>query len=183
MRPWESPFPNPHLPLALKKKKEEVELISRNVPLPLTLPSFGVPEKCFLFFLKTFYTMRIFTPLLSLLINVCKEAGSQIFTSPVFSLPNFAFSGQDSNCTRSQRYSCTDSWKRRRLLVPPEGPVSRCHSEFCILRSLGHCEAPAGSHILNTSAQVHSMVQVGLLSHPSPKAPQGYALLSTPKSL
>lgn len=129
--------------------------------------------------------MRIFTPLLYLLINVCKEklgVKSSLHLYSLFpTLPSVVKT--QTHCTRSQRYSCTDSWKRRRLLVPPEGPVSRCHSEFCILRSLGHCEAPAGSHILNTSAQVHSMVQVGLLSHPSPKAPQGYALLSTPKSL
>lgn len=133
MRPWESPFSNPHLPLALKKKKEEVELISRNVPLPLTLPSFGVSEKCFLFFFLNFLHNENITHLLSLLINVCKEklgVKSSLHLYSLFpTLPSVVKT--QTHGTRSQRYiassghSCTDSWKRRRLLVPPECLMSR----------------------------------------------------------
>lgn len=163
MRPWESPFSNPHLPLALKKKKEEVELISRNVPLPLTLPSFGVPEKCFLFFLNFLHNENIYPFIIFVDKRVQRKAGSQIFTSPVFSLPNFAFSGQDSNSLHkvpeiqlywfleAQTLACAPGGSRESMSLwilytkesrPLWGPCRVTHSEYI---STGTLHGPGGS--------------------------------------
>lgn len=163
MRPWESPFPNPHLPLALKKKKRRSRVNQQECPFTPDIAQFWGSRKMFPFFLNFLHNENIYPFIIFIDKRVLRKAGSQIFTSPVFSLPNFAFSGQDSNSLHkvpeiqlywfleAQTLACAPGGSRESMSLwilytkesrPLWGPCRVTHSEYI---STGTLHGPGGS--------------------------------------